>query len=429
MNIKLSRQMWVLAGITATLAMVILVGTAMAQEPDGKSEQSPTGGGSPPNSMTYQGYLEDGGQPANGVYDFQASIWDQESGGNQIGGTAILTTPVTVQDGIFTLYINPLGANQIFTGGERWLQVEVRPHGTGSYTILPRQPIANVPYAWGLRPRAVISSSMTPGGSWGTALLNLENNTPPGLPKSNPRALDARSLAGTAVQGEGGSIGVYGHASVVDGIGVAGTQTGYSTSDIGTIYKPGGLFGGRNGVIGVTKHSNGAGVRGLDKSTIGGWAGYFTSDNGNGVHISTEPGTTALEVVGGTKNAVVRTDEGSKLLYTEESTEVWFTDYGFGQLEDGVAVIAIDPLFAKTVDMEEPYHVFVQVYGDAEVYVSERTPTGFEVHLRDGGPEVEFSYRIVAKRLGYANNRLEPAPWADDDPNLYPEKDITGGLR
>jgi hypothetical protein len=426
MNNKLSRQMWVLAGITITLvALAVLAGTATAQEPGGKSELSPAGGWEP-NSMAYQGYLEDGGQPANGVYDFRVDIWDQETAGSQLGSTAVYDTPgETVEDGIFTLYFNPGSVNEIFTGGERWIQIKVRPHGTGAYTTLPRQPIANVPYAWGLRPQAMISSNTVVG----SAVLNLENNTPTEFPKSNPTALYARSLAGTAVQGEGGSIGVFGHASVVDGIGVAGTQTGYSPSDIGTIYKPGGLFGGRNGVIGVTKHSNGAGVRGLDKSTIGGWAGYFVSDHGNGVYISASAEHIGLTVAGGSKNAVVATDEGSKLLYTEESTEVWFTDYGFGQLENGIAVIAIDPLFAQTVDMEEAYHVFVQVYGDAEVYVAERTPTGFEVHLRDGNPDVEFSYRIVAKRLGYADDRLEPAPWADDDLNLYPEKDVSGGLQ
>jgi hypothetical protein len=35
-------------------------------------------------------------------------------------------------------------------------------------------------------------------------------------------------------------------------------------------------------------------------------------------------------------------------------------------------------------------------------------------------------YRIVAKRLGYEKTRLERAPCADDDPNLYPKK--TGSL-
>ena len=29
-------------------------------------------------------------------------------------------------------------------------------------------------------------------------------------------------------------------------------------------------------------------------------------------------------------------------------------------------------------------------------------------------PNAEFSYRIVAKRLGFEDKRLEPAPWVDN---------------
>lgn len=49
-------------------------------------------------------------------------------------------------------------------------------------------------------------------------------------------------------------------------------------------------------------------------------------------------------------------------------------------------------------------------------------PHGFEVQLREGNDNAEFSYRIVARRLGHEDARMERAPWADDDPNLYPEK-------
>jgi hypothetical protein len=127
-----------------------------------------------------------------------------------------------------------------------------------------------------------------------------------------------------------------------------------------------------------------------------------------------------LSVVGGSKNAVVATSEGARLLYTEESSAVWFTEYGFGKLAGDGVFIAIDPLFAETVNLNEPYHVFVQAYGDAELYVSQRTPEGFEVRLRAGDPGVEFSYRLVATRRGYEGQRLEHAAWADSDPNLYP---------
>ena len=112
----------------------------------------------------------------------------------------------------------------------------------------------------------------------------------------------------------------------------------------------------------------------------------------------------------GSKTAVVDTHDGRRLLYTEESTEVWFIDYRFGKLIDGMAQVAIDPIFVQTVNLAEPYHVFVQVYGDADVYVTNRTATGFEVRLRGGDPSAEFSYRVVAKRLGFEGQRLEPAP-------------------
>jgi hypothetical protein len=162
----------------------------------------------------------------------------------------------------------------------------------------------------------------------------------------------------------------------------------------------------------------------VSASTDGsGWAGNFSATgSGNGVLISAPAGNQGLNVVGGSKNAVVATSEGARLLYSEESSAVWFTDYGFGRLTDGSVFITIDPLFAETVNLDAPYHVFVQAYGDAELYVSQRTPTGFEVRLRAGDPEVEFSYRLVAARRGYEGKRLEHAAWADNDPNLYPTR-------
>lgn len=44
------------------------------------------------------------------------------------------------------------------------------------------------------------------------------------------------------------------------------------------------------------------------------------------------------------------------------------------------------------------------------------------VELRSGRSSAQLSYRLVAKRRHHETTRLEPAPWADDDPNLYPEK-------
>jgi hypothetical protein len=204
------------------------------------------------------------------------------------------------------------------------------------------------------------------------------------------------------------------------GIGVVGKQLGYTADESPGGYLPAGYFGGKNGVVGLTKEHAGWGVVGVSKSPTA-YAGRFISD-GDGVLISTPAGKTGLSVSGGNKLAVVATADGARSLYCEEASEVWFADYGFGSLEGGTAVVAIDPVFAQTVNLNEPYHVFLQAYGDADLYVASRDSQGFEVRMRDGDPGVEFSYRLVAKRLGFEEKRLARAPWADNDRYLFPEK-------
>jgi len=146
-----------------------------------------------------------------------------------------------------------------------------------------------------------------------------------------------------------------------------------------------------------------------------GRAGLFQGFQGAaGVTIESDAGTVGLSVVGGSKNAVVGTLTGARALYTEESSEVWFTDYGFGKLHNGRARILLDPTFAQTVSVDEPYHVFLQARGDADMYVGETTPLGFTVIFRGGNDRnADFSYRIVIKRKGFESKRLERIPWAD----------------
>jgi hypothetical protein len=178
------------------------------------------------------------------------------------------------------------------------------------------------------------------------------------------------------------------------------------------------------GVGGIFQNGSASTLPALAARTNGsGFAAEFQATNaaGKGVLIKTNGGAGlqvvggSFQVVGGAKNAVVATPSGAKALYTEESTEVWFTDYGFGKLSNGKRIL-FDPSFAQTINPDESYHVFVQPYGRAELYVAERTPLGFTVALKDGDPNAEFSYRIVAKRLGFEGKRLEAAPWADQLP-------------
>jgi len=111
----------------------------------------------------------------------------------------------------------------------------------------------------------------------------------------------------------------------------------------------------------------------------------------------------------GTKSAKVEAGVfGERLLYAVESPEVWFEDFGSGLLVNGVAIVEIDPLFAETVNLGDDYHVFLTpVGGWAELYVTARNAGSFEVRDARGTAGVEFSYRLVAKRRGYEDVRME----------------------
>ena len=96
-------------------------------------------------SFTYQGRLTDGGTPENANYDLQFALFDNSSGGAQIGST--LTRPsVLVGSGIFTVQLD-FGVSA-FPGADRFLEIGVKPIGGVSFTTLsPRQQISSTPYA------------------------------------------------------------------------------------------------------------------------------------------------------------------------------------------------------------------------------------------------------------------------------------------
>jgi hypothetical protein len=97
-------------------------------------------------SFTYQGSLNDGGNPANGTYDLQFKLFDALSGGAQQGST-IVRDDVQVTGGVFTVTLD-FGA-PAFPGANRFLEIAVRPGAsTGAFTTLsPRQQITSTPYA------------------------------------------------------------------------------------------------------------------------------------------------------------------------------------------------------------------------------------------------------------------------------------------
>ncbi len=97
------------------------------------------------SSFTYQGVLHENGAPANGPHDFVFVAYNAPSGGLLVGTTTILPD-VVVSNGLFSAQVDMGGG--VFTGGNRWLEVRVRPAGGSVFTSLsPRQPVTAAPYA------------------------------------------------------------------------------------------------------------------------------------------------------------------------------------------------------------------------------------------------------------------------------------------
>jgi hypothetical protein len=95
-------------------------------------------------SFTYQGMLKTSSIPANGNHDFQFNLWTAASGGSQVGST-ITRIGVSVSNGVFT---TELDFGNVWDGNDRFLQIAVRPAGSGSYTTLsPRVKVNPTPYA------------------------------------------------------------------------------------------------------------------------------------------------------------------------------------------------------------------------------------------------------------------------------------------
>lgn len=94
----------------------------------------------------YQGRLADGASLANGNYELGFRLFDSLSGGAAVGAE-LSQASVAVSQGLFTVELD-FGA-AAFDGSERWLQISARPVGSldPAEVLVPRQPIAVVPYA------------------------------------------------------------------------------------------------------------------------------------------------------------------------------------------------------------------------------------------------------------------------------------------
>jgi hypothetical protein len=149
------------------------------------------------SAFTYQGRLADAGVPESGSFDFRFTLFDAPSAGAAVGAPVSLPA-VAVAQGLFaaTLDFGPAA----FAGHARWLQVEVRPAGGGTFTTLsPRQQVTPAPHA-------AFSSRTDPANLTALNASNLTSGTVPGARLTGTNGagltnLSASSLATGTVPG------------------------------------------------------------------------------------------------------------------------------------------------------------------------------------------------------------------------------------
>jgi len=234
-------------------------------------------------------------------------------------------------------------------------------------------------------------------GRVGIATVDTANGA--SIPFAFSARLHVLTTSGDAIRGvttatTGAAIGVLGQTSA--GTGYAMYAHNSASSGLGVA------------TFAISDSAGGVGVIGLSTATTGPGVGVFgstSSASGFGVYYSSGLAGT------GTKSAVVNTqDHGWRLLYAVESPQNWFEDFGQATLAAGEAVVPIEPIFAQTVNLDLPYHVFLTPRGDCGLYVAEQTASSFTVRGLNGATcEIDFDYRIIASRLDYEDLRLEPA--------------------
>ncbi len=277
---------------------------------------------------------------------------------------------------------------------------------------------------------------------------------------------------GSGLNGNGTSVGIFGHADSDDnrgygiigrtddtgGIGVMGSDNGLVlpgsiTDGAGVIgYSDNtGVFGWGStaeascGVYGISDDATGGygmiaigniGIQGEGNSTSAANRGVigYTSDYSGGIDVGVfgqSVNTTAdyagyfsgdVRVindfwVGGSKSALLLAEDGYRAVYCQESPEIWFEDFGEGRLDKGRAKIELpkDFLSIITIDNDHPMKVFVQLTDpDCRGVAVIKGSTGFEVvELGGGTSSATFDWRVVAKRSGYEDRRYDRVPKAD----------------
>jgi hypothetical protein len=457
-----TRKVLIVAVVASALLLAVgsgpqFTGTARALPP--VQEPGPTGAAIP-----YSGQLTDeaGQAVADGAYDFRFALYGSETGGEPLWTET--QEGVAVRGGAFIALLGSVVPipKEVLEGGGRRLAVGVRGPEEGEFTVLaPRQELSVAapasPSAGMACPHDHLYENWVGSNAWYT------------LRVQNTGAGDG--IRGYATTSDPEYAGVYGYNYGSGGSGVYGNSSSSGRGVYGKSVSGAGVYGestSEDGVSGRAAASNKSGVFGYNSGSGYGVSGRSASGwgveaDGNNASPYDKLGDLVLrgsygeifsfgtlldlfsdgnvvidlddnnndsnaffrilngtdQIVheineNGTKSAVLQTESyGQRAVYTMESPEVWLEDFGSASLVDGAATVALEPIFAETVNLEADYHVFVTplCQEPTSLFVTAKGTGGFTVQgvTLDGHPAAcGFDYRVVAKRLGLEDIRLEP---------------------
>jgi hypothetical protein len=178
-----TKKLWRYISIVAAVLLVLVaVGTVLGQGPEPPEEDTGPAEGEedvgaagemaimayPAKTMNYQGYLTDGsGNPLDGTYDMNFSLYDAATGGNLEWGPETHNN-VQVNDGLFSVGLGETVAMDPYTDFDEQLYLQIVVNGT----TLSRQMLRAVPYAMGLTAGAQVRGATSSSSQYGLYVSN-----------------------------------------------------------------------------------------------------------------------------------------------------------------------------------------------------------------------------------------------------------------
>ena len=246
-------------------------------------------------AFTYQGRLNEGGSPADGLYDVKFRLFDSPDDDSELAD-ALYAYELDVIDGYFTVELD--FGEGMFDGSARWLEIGIRAGELSDpnefATLSPRQKITPAPYA-------LYAKSGTPGpqGEQGLpgpqGLQGIQGDQGPYGP-TGPRGAQG-DPGPQGPQGEQGPYGATGPRGAQGDPGPQGPQ-------------------GERGPYGATGPQGIQGLPGDSHWSISGSTTYYNTGN---VGIGTTNPDSKLDVRGGGNTAVNARSTGSNAISATSS--------------------------------------------------------------------------------------------------------------